>query len=37
MRAEKNTAARHWVEQMQAAPIRELIQRDGYLLPVEQD
>ena len=36
-RAEKNTAARHWVEQMQAAPIRELIQRDGYLLPVEQD
>ena len=36
-RAEKNTAARHWVEQMRTAPIRELIQRDGYLLPVEQD
>lgn len=31
-RAEKNEAARHWVEQMQAAPIRELIQRDGYRL-----
>ena len=31
-RAEKNVAARHWVEQMQAAPIRELIQRDGYRL-----
>ena len=36
-RAEQNVAARHWVEQMQTAPIRELIQRDGYLLPVEQD
>jgi len=36
-RAERNTAAQHWIEQMQAAPIRELIQRDGYLLPVEQD
>ena len=36
-RAEKNTAALHWIEQMQTAPIRELIQRDGYLLPVEQD
>ncbi len=31
-RAEKNAAAWHWVEQMQAAPIRELIQRDGYRL-----
>ena len=31
-RAEKNVAARYWVEQMQAAPIRELIQRDGYRL-----
>ena len=31
-RAEKNVAAWHWVEQMQAAPIRELIQRDGYRL-----
>ncbi len=31
-RAEENVAARHWVEQIQAAPIRELIQRDGYLL-----
>ena len=31
-RAEKNVAARHWLEQVQAAPIRELIQRDGYRL-----
>ena len=31
-RAEKNVAAQHWVEQMQAAPIRELIRRDGYRL-----
>ena len=31
-RAERNVAARHWVKQMQAAPIRQLIQRDGYRL-----
>ena len=36
-RAERNVAARHWVKQMQAAPIRELIQRDGYRLPVGQN
>ena len=36
-RAERNVAARHWVKQMQAAPIRELIQRDGYRLPAGQD
>ena len=32
-RAEGNVAARHWLQQMRAAPIRELIQRDGYRLP----
>ncbi len=32
IRAEKNVAAQHWVEQMQAASIRQLIQRDGYRL-----
>jgi molybdate transport system substrate-binding protein len=36
-RAEGNVAARHWVKQMQAAPIRELIQRDGYRLAGEQN
>ena len=36
-RAERNVAARHWVKQMQAAPIRELIQRDGYRLPERQN
>ena len=36
-RAERNIAARHWVKQMQAAPIRELIQRDGYRLAGEQN
>jgi len=36
-RAERNVAARHWVKQMQAAPIRELIRRDGYRLPVGQN
>ena len=36
-RAERNVAARHWVKQMQAAPIRELIQRDGYRLAGTQN
>jgi molybdate transport system substrate-binding protein len=36
-RAEGNVAARHWVQQMRAAPIRELIQRDGYRLPERQN
>lgn len=36
-RAETNVAAQHWVQQMQTRPIRELIQRDGYRLSVEQD
>lgn len=36
-RAERNVAARHWVKQMQAAPIRELIQRDGYRLAGAQN
>ena len=36
-RAEGNVAARHWVEQIQAAPIRALIQRDGYRLPDGQN
>ena len=31
-RAEENVGARHWVEQIQAAPLRELIRRDGYRL-----
>ena len=36
-RAKRNVAARHWVKQMQAAPIRELIQRDGYRLAGTQN
>ena len=36
-RAKGNVAARHWVQQMRAAPIRELIQRDGYRLPERQN
>ena len=36
-RAEKNVAALHWLEQIQAAPIRALIQRDGYRLPDGQN
>ena len=36
-RAERNVAARHWVQQMQTAPIRELIRVDGYRLPGAQN
>ena len=36
-RAEGNVAAKHWVEQMQAAQIRALIQRDGYRLVKRQN
>ena len=36
-RAQSNVAAQHWVRQMQAAPIRELIQRDGYRLAGTQN
>ena len=36
-RAATNVAAQHWLQQIQAPSIRELIQRDGYRLPVEQD
>jgi hypothetical protein len=37
VRAERNVAARHWVKQMQTAPIRELIRVDGYRLPGAQN
>ena len=36
-RAVTNVAAQHWVQKMQTSAIRELIKRDGYRLPVEQD
>ena len=36
-RAERNVAARHWVQQMQTEPIRELIRVDGYRLPGAQN
>ena len=36
-RAERNVAARHWLEQMQTEPIRELIRADGYRLPGTQN
>ena len=36
-RAERNVAARHWVQQMQTESIRELIRVDGYRLPGAQN
>ncbi len=36
-RAKMNEAAQHWVQQLQAPPIRELIRRDGYRLSVGQN